>query len=148
MTPERCFDRRMSPRLWVASAEAVAALLVARATLALLPFRLTARLLGRAVAAGNDAMALSDRQRLRARGVGVLVDRAAGRLPWGSSCLVRVLAARLLLLRRGIPAVARFGVGHRTGFAAHAWLLVGGEAIVGGAEAESFRPIADFRRGE
>ena len=69
----------------------------------------------------------------------------AGRLPWHSTCLVLAVALRLMLARRGIPAVIRLGVRKvEGGLSAHAWLLVGGEAVLGAGEASSFQPLADF----
>ncbi len=124
-------------RLEAALALCLAWLLVFR-----LPFRLLARLFGGiaspgAALAGSDqlpAMALN-----RARGVGRMVDDMAARLPWHSTCLVRCVAGRMMLTRRGIAGHILFGVDlcHGT-VRAHAWLLAGGEPVIGGAEAPMF----------
>jgi hypothetical protein len=60
---------------------------------------------------------------------------------------VQALAGSLLLKRRGITAVVRFGVTtQKTGLAAHAWLIVGGQTVLGGEAAADFVPLADLRR--
>ncbi len=129
-------------RLEAALALCVAWLLVFR-----LPFRLTARLFGGVSPDPGPALAGADPQSApilaRARGVGRMVDAMAARLPWHSSCLVRCVAGRMMLTRRRIPAHIVFGVALDDGvMTAHAWLVTGGEALIGGAEADGFTPNA------
>lgn len=59
--------------------------------------------------------------------------RFAGHLlPWESRCLVRALAAREMLSRRGITSKLSFGVllDDRKKMAAHAWLTVGEVEVI------------------
>lgn len=88
----------------------------------------------------------------RGRAVARRVAYVAGRLPWHSTCLVRAVAGMLLLRRRGIAGgIIRFGVKREGGaLAAHAWLLLGEETLLGGEEAGAYVPLADIgpRAGE
>ncbi len=50
-----------------------------------------------------------------------------------------------MLKRRGIAATIRFGVTkHEDGLAAHAWLIVGDQTVLGGEIAPGFQPLADL----
>lgn len=59
------------------------------------------------------------------------VDRACRVVPWRSSCLVRALALKRLLRRRGFAgADLRVGVRRdRDGLSAHAWVECDGEIV-------------------
>ena len=124
--------------------EAALSLTLARLALRLLPFRWLAPSAAepgpaRAGTAGPDP---------RAAGVGRAVERAAARLPWRSTCLVRALAGRLMLTRRGVPSVLCLGVAKDTGaIRAHAWLVAGGGTVCGGPEAPDYTAIAAFPTG-
>jgi len=73
------------------------------------------------------------------------VARLARRVPWRATCLVQALAGWLLLKRRGIVATIRFGVAKsEAGLAAHAWLVVGSEIVLGGEAAPDFKALADL----
>jgi hypothetical protein len=62
-----------------------------------------------------------------------------------SACLPRALAAHAMLRRRGVASRLCLGIAHEAGaLAAHAWVEVGGEAVVGGAEAAKFTRLAEF----
>ena len=82
----------------------------------------------------------------RAAAVGRAVGAVGKRLPWHSSCLILALAARLMLWRRGIPAVLHFGIGRGEDgrLTAHAWLEAAGGFVCGGTEAPDFVPLASF----
>lgn len=73
------------------------------------------------------------------------IDDIGARRWMNASCLPRALAAHAMLRRRGIASRICLGVA-RTGdaLAAHAWVELGDEKIVGGAEAAAFTPIAAF----
>lgn len=95
----------------------------------------------RSIRVGNDEVArmmsarvcavTSEDERL-ARLIGRTVSRWA-RVVHGSNCLVRAVAAHNVLAVRGVDA--RLCVGHAAtataGFSAHAWLEIGGVAVVG-----------------
>ena len=60
-------------------------------------------------------------------------------------CLPRALAAHAMLRRRGIASRLCLGVARSGGaFAAHAWIEVGEERIIGGHEAAGFTRLAAF----
>ncbi|MBJ7413881.1 MAG: lasso peptide biosynthesis B2 protein [Niveispirillum sp.] len=126
--------------------EAVLALCIAWFLVFHVPFRLVARLFG-GVSDPGPALAGFDPQPapvlVRARGVGHVVDAMSLRLPWHSTCLVRCVAGRMMLTRRGIAGHIVFGVNRRDGaLTAHAWLVTGGEPVIGGSEATGFTPNA------
>ena len=116
----------------------VAAVLVlasVRLGLTLLPFTALDRLLrwlgrprpGRAVTSERIAWA-----------VGV----TAAHVP-RATCLSRALAARVLLGRRGIPAIVRIGVareGH-AGLASHAWVEHEGRVLLGDGHLDRYTPF-------
>lgn len=128
--------------------EAVVCLAVARLLLMLLPFRHVAPLLGRlrpaerpssaVLKAGDSAAAVAVRRALA---------RAAHRVPWEASCLVRAIAGRLMLQRRRVPSVLHLGArtGHQADLAAHAWLSCGDFHVTGAEIADQYTPIATFR---
>ncbi|MGA8614107.1 MAG: lasso peptide biosynthesis B2 protein [Xanthobacteraceae bacterium] len=61
------------------------------------------------------------------------------------SCLASALAAHAMLRRRGIASSLCLGVARDEGaMAAHAWIEVGQDVIVGAAEAVRFKRIAQF----
>jgi hypothetical protein len=66
--------------------------------------------------------------------------------PWMNAlCLPRALAAHAMLRRRGIASQLCLGVARENGdLAAHAWVEIGKEKIVGGTEAEGFTRLAEF----
>jgi hypothetical protein len=134
-----------------AAVEAVLLLSTAAVAVRALPFRWYAPFLGRqeraspyvpeALGAGGvpyDATAAVVRLGL---------DRAARRLPWHSTCLMRALAGRVMLRRRGCPATVYLGVargaGGEQGF--HAWVEAGAVSVSGGGEAPGHTVVSVFR---
>jgi len=73
------------------------------------------------------------------------VDHAGTLGRMNGLCLPRALAAHAMLRRRGIASRLCLGVA-RTGnaFAAHAWIEIGEERIIGGDEAAGFTRLAAF----
>jgi hypothetical protein len=60
-------------------------------------------------------------------------------------CLPRALAAHAMLRRRGIASRLCLGVARdRDTLSAHAWVEIGDDKIVGGAEADGFTRLATF----
>ncbi len=69
--------------------------------------------------------------------------------PWQTRCLVRAVAAKLMLKRRGLPStlylgLAKDGDGELT---AHAWLRCGGSTLTGGRVGREYQVIAKFAEG-
>ena len=115
--------------------------------LLLLPFRWLAPLFGRLHPGGASALpVLSADENSSAFAVRRAMQRATGRLPWDSSCLVRAIAAQMMLRRRHLPSVLQLGVRVSAGkeLCAHAWLKCGEVNVVGEESAVEFTPIAAF----
>jgi len=124
--------------------ETIAALAVAWVLVFVVPFRKTAVWLG-GVAAPAQERATDSLQVQRARFVARRVARLARHTPWRMTCLVQAIAGSLLLRRRGIATIIRFGVAHsEAGLSAHAWLIVGDQILLGGEAASDFQPLADM----
>ena len=126
--------------------EAFACLLVGRLLL-LAPFNWFAHRLGKVVGGEVDSDTKCDpQQAMQVRAVRVALLAVANRLPWHSSCLVRAIAARMMLSNRGLPSALHLGVRHDSDgkMGAHAWLHCLDIAVVGTEEAEQFNPVAAF----
>ena len=69
-----------------------------------------------------------------------------GAKPWMNAlCLPRALAAHAMLRRRGIASRLCLGVARdREVLSAHAWVEIGDDKIIGGAEAGGFTRLATF----
>jgi hypothetical protein len=69
-----------------------------------------------------------------------------GARPWMKAlCLPRALAAHAMLRRRGIASRLCLGVARDRGaLSAHAWIEIGDDKVVGGAEADGFTRLAAF----
>jgi hypothetical protein len=142
-------DKFLALPLWEQRdvAEATLNLAVARLLL-LVPFRWLAPLFGGLYPGAARPLAeLSAGENSTAFAVRRAILRAGGRLPWHSSCLVRALAAQMMLRRRRLPSVLQLGVraGAATELSAHAWLKCGDIDVVGVETAAEFTPIAAFR---
>jgi Transglutaminase-like superfamily len=76
------------------------------------------------------------------------VERLAAK-PWiNALCLPRALAAHAMLRRRGIASRLCLGVARQDGeLAAHAWVEVDKDKIVGETDAEGFTRLAEFSGG-
>lgn len=75
-----------------------------------------------------------------ARAIGLAADV----LPWRVMCLERGLACQAMLRQRGADARLHYGVAIGERLEAHAWVTVGGEAVIGGAEAARFEELVRF----
>ena len=84
---------------------------------------------------GSDACRPSPKQ------IGLSVERAAKLIP-GTTCLPKALAAAKMLCSRGYDCDLRLGLKEDAGrVAAHAWVEVAGEVILGGS-----CNISDFKK--
>lgn len=128
-------------------AEAALSLGAARLIL-LLPFRWLLRLMGLPLAgAGCSSFALDEEKSAAVLAVRRAILRTSERLPWQSNCLVRALAAKMMLRRRGLPSLLQLGVrvGTTRELFAHAWLRCGEIEVVGAEDSAEFSPIAGFQ---
>jgi hypothetical protein len=119
--------------------EAVLLLGLARLLVLTTPFRLLARWLARVPGPDADDAVLLGRVR-RA------VTTAARNVPWNAVCLPQAMAAKAMLARRGCGSSLRLGVGFDGNgkLIAHAWLVVGGTVVVGGAGISGVTPLTSF----
>jgi hypothetical protein len=120
-------------------AEALAALALASLAIALLPFRRVAA----AASAPVRRPARTDPEIVRrARSA---VTGWSRRVPWRAVCFQKGLALHWMLRRRGIPSVLLYGARREgEGLAAHVWIDVDGETVIGGEEAPGFACLARF----
>jgi hypothetical protein len=74
------------------------------------------------------------------------VTIAARNVPWNAVCLPQAMAAKAMLARRGHGSALHLGAGRAAagGFMAHAWLVAGGEIVVGEAGTADMAPLARF----
>ena len=127
---------------WLLLAEALAALILASAAIALLPFRRVA------AAASVRGPRAARHDPLMVRRVRAAVRTWAPRVPWKAVCFQRGLALHWMLRRRGIRSVLLYGVRHDSdGLAAHVWIDVDGETVIGGEEAPTFTCLARYPPG-
>jgi hypothetical protein len=72
---------------------------------------------------------------------------ATARCVPSDKCLIRALAGQILLARRGDRATLRIGVLRSSdgGLHAHAWLVSGRKIVIGGAEANRYEALPDWR---
>jgi Transglutaminase-like superfamily len=77
------------------------------------------------------------------------VETASSRRWMKTSCLPRALTVQTMLRRRGIPSKLCLGVAHGTPeLAAHAWVEIGTDTIIGDADASNFIRLAAFGGGQ
>jgi hypothetical protein len=129
---------QMPNRQRVLLLEAALFLGLARLALLALPFGRIAPWLQRSPdsGAGDTATVLA---------VGQAVTIAARNVPWNAVCLPQAMAAKAMLARRGQGSALHLGAARAgDGLTAHAWLVVGGEVVVGEAGIAEVAPLARF----
>jgi hypothetical protein len=120
-------------------AEALAALTLASLAIAFLPFR---RVAAAASAPVRGPARIDPETVRRARSA---VKGWSRRVPWRTVCFQKGLAVHWMLRRRGIPSVLLYGARREgEGLAAHVWVDVDGETVIGGEEAAGFACLARF----
>jgi hypothetical protein len=131
--------RRLRPSDMPMLAEGLAALALASLAIKLLPFRKVAAAASRP---GRRTARPDSGTVRRVRGA---VQGWAKRVPWKAVCFQRGLALHWMLRRRGIPSVLLYGARKDgDGLAAHVWVDVDGETVIGGEEAHRFACLARF----
>ena len=118
--------------------EALAALVLSSVAVAILPFRRAIRLAAGVRAEGSAADAAEIRRIVWGLG------RVAREAPWRARCFQQGLAVQVMLRRRGVDAVLRYGVGKRPDgeLAAHVWVTVGTTTVIGGEVVSAYREVA------
>ncbi len=77
--------------------------------------------------------------------VGDAVTIAARNVPWNAVCLPQAMAAKAMLARRGQGSALHLGAAMASDrLTAHAWLVAGGEVVVGEAGIADVAPLARF----
>lgn len=119
--------------------EAALMLALARLLVLTMPLRLIVPWLQRA-----PETALTDKQIVRA--VRRAVTIAARNVPWNPACLTQALAAKAMLARRGCGSAFHLGATFdKNGkLVAHAWLVAGGEVVVGAVGIRGMSLLARF----
>jgi NADPH-dependent 2,4-dienoyl-CoA reductase/sulfur reductase-like enzyme len=73
------------------------------------------------------------------------VQAAARRCPLRTKCIEMAIALQAMLRRRGVSSTLHYGVRRGgEGLAAHVWLSVGDELVLGGEAAPDFACVAAF----
>lgn len=114
-----------------------------KVALYVLPFRWIAPRLGRP--ADPSAPSPTVEQLDAAKRVTWAIKIAARNLPWHSRCLVRAVAAKVMLQRRGLPSTLYLGMRREADLevSSHAWLRVGELSLIGGPSAD-YTVLATF----
>jgi hypothetical protein len=86
---------------------------------------------------------LSEEKKNQSNSVARIINGLSVRVPWPATCLVKVLAANKMLLKRGIPHTIHFGVKKSAAgeMEAHAWLSVNNRVVIGGENLLDFKEI-------
>jgi hypothetical protein len=116
--------------------------------LVLVPFRRIAPLMGQPQAGPDrSSLILGPDERAAVLAIRRALLRAARRLPWHSSCLVRAVGGHFMARRRRLPSVIHLGARANPSqeLSAHAWLCCGEIDVVGAEIAEEYTPIVAFR---
>lgn len=112
----------------------------ARIVTALLPFRWLLRLLVNV----PPAQTHRDESQQAARVCRAVTAAARWPVRW-AVCLPQALAAHWMLARRGVPSRIRFGVrAGAPGLSSHAWLICGGEPVLGEAAGVDYQPVFEY----
>lgn len=130
----RKFFKLAAPDRWLL-ASAIISVIKARITVMFVPIRKILQPVARqteAVFADTDA----------AR-IGWAVETAGRIVPTAKNCLVRAIAGREMLARRGVSSQIRLGVAKNSADAltGHAWLECGDRIVTGEGEHRSYAPM-------
>lgn len=122
-------------------AEALLALMLASAMIALLPFRRVAR-----VAAGQGRAGRASASPAEAALIAAAVAAWAARVPWRAMCFECGLAALLMLRRRRRAVTLYYGAAHAEDgrLVAHVWVRSGSIDVSGCDVAADFGVLAAF----
>lgn len=130
--------RRLGPRDVARFAEAFGVLAVARVMVAAFPFHWTMAKIAHVKAEVSDYDAVIGP-------VVLALDRAGRRAPFRTKCFERSLAAHFMLRRRRVASRLHYGLGNVDGaLAAHVWLSVKEDVVVGGETAYRFAEVASW----
>ena len=129
----------MSGTQFLLLGEAVFFLALARLAILVIPFRRIVPWLERSPdSPQRDAVVIGT--------VRQAVEIAARNVPWNAVCLPQAMACKAMLARRGQGSALHIGAarGGRDGLMAHAWLVAGGEIVIGEDGSNEMTPLARF----
>jgi hypothetical protein len=139
----RSARRALVRRHWRLLLETAVALGWSSIQLRCLPFRRLSRQLGAMSVESPQDLTPGAEQAVRE--VRLAIRVVATRWPWTCSCLVRALAGRRLLGRRGLSCTLYLGLNPRGGpLRAHAWLRSGNLFVTGRQSAGNFHVVSRF----
>lgn len=97
-------------------------------------------------AIGFGAIALGPRRDIDSGAVVAAVEAVAARVPWRSVCFDQGLAVQRALRRRGRNARLHYGLSPpgEGPLEAHVWIVLEGQIIIGGEQADGHQPVAVF----
>jgi Transglutaminase-like superfamily len=119
--------------------EAALFLALARLAILVIPFRRIVPWLERSPdAPQRDAVTIAT--------VRQAVEIASRNVPWNAVCLPQAMACKAMLARRGQGSALHIGAarGAGDGLMAHAWLVAGGEIVIGEDRSSEMTPLARF----
>ncbi|MGZ8337166.1 MAG: lasso peptide biosynthesis B2 protein [Allosphingosinicella sp.] len=126
--------------------EACAALALASAGIAFLPFRRLAALLD---ASHRERKPVAAEREWLVRKCCWSVTAAGRRLPWRIVCFQKGLALHLMLRRRGIASILHYGIAREeAGLAAHVWVTLHGRGLIGDEVASDYALVASFPKDD
>jgi hypothetical protein len=137
--------RRLSPREWLALAEATTWLALARLAIVLLPFPPLARRLGEHM--HETPIEDDDRRAPTLRRIRWAIAATSRRAPWRCLCLEQAVAAKMMLRTRRIPSTLYLGVAREPETAAvqaHAWVRCGTQFVTGGDGSSTYAVVSTF----
>jgi hypothetical protein len=125
--------------------EACTNLGAARLALVTIPFKHIAPHLGRQLPPDHPARDLPAIPPV-ARRIAWAIDVMSPRTPWESACLAQAVAGKFMLRRRGLASRLFLGTRREASgdLAAHAWLQLGPEILLGGGGRPTFTALSSF----
>ncbi|MDD5597010.1 MAG: lasso peptide biosynthesis B2 protein [Victivallaceae bacterium] len=80
------------------------------------------------------------------RRISIYIRLVGNKLPWKCTCLVKALAAKIMLQRRKIPATIYFGMARNEErkLIAHAWVKCGDFLVVGKDDKYEYKTVGYF----
>jgi hypothetical protein len=131
---------RLGRAQWRLAIAAATTLAMASSVLRLTPFR-------RAIRFGSVALGRKQPRPSAVRDCVWAIEAIGRRVPWRSACIQQGLALQRMLRVRGVDARLHYGARQDAAsgrLEAHVWVTVGGEAVIGGAEAGGFAEVAAY----
>ena len=90
---------------------------------------------------------LTEHKKIQGNSVARIINGISIRIPWSTTCLIKVLAANKMLVKRDIPHIIHFGVKKSSDYKmeAHAWLSVNGKVLIGGENRSGFQELYQIK---